>query len=72
MNVAARAPQRSAIGSTGRFSASPIAPLRARSIASLFRARLGVREIRALRIYEGATEVQKLIAARELLKARPA
>jgi acyl-CoA dehydrogenase len=28
------------------------------------------REIRALRIYEGATEVQKLIVARELLKAR--
>lgn len=28
------------------------------------------REIRALRIYEGATEVQKLIIARELLKAR--
>jgi acyl-CoA dehydrogenase len=26
------------------------------------------REIRALRIYEGATEVQKLIVARELLK----
>jgi len=29
------------------------------------------REIRALRIYEGATEVQKLIVARELLKAEP-
>jgi acyl-CoA dehydrogenase len=28
------------------------------------------REIRALRIYEGATEVQKLIVARECLKAR--
>lgn len=28
------------------------------------------REIRALRIYEGATEVQKLIIARELLKAQ--
>ena len=28
------------------------------------------REIRALRIYEGATEVQKLIVARELLKGR--
>ena len=28
------------------------------------------REIRALRIYEGATEVQKLIIAREVLKAR--
>lgn len=28
------------------------------------------REIRALRIYEGATEVQKLIVARELMKAR--
>jgi acyl-CoA dehydrogenase len=28
------------------------------------------REIRALRIYEGATEVQKLIVARELLKMR--
>ena len=27
------------------------------------------REIRALRIYEGATEVQKVIVARELLKA---
>jgi acyl-CoA dehydrogenase len=27
------------------------------------------REIRALRIYEGATEVQKLIVARELLAA---
>ena len=26
------------------------------------------REIRALRIYEGATEVQKLIVARELLR----
>jgi acyl-CoA dehydrogenase len=26
------------------------------------------REIRALRIYEGASEVQKLIVARELLK----
>lgn len=30
------------------------------------------REIRALRIYEGATEVQKLIAGRELLKQAPA
>lgn len=30
------------------------------------------REIRALRIYEGATEVQKLIIAREVLKARAA
>ena len=30
------------------------------------------REIRALRIYEGATEVQKLIIAREVLKAREA
>lgn len=29
------------------------------------------RDIRALRIYEGATEVQKLIIARELLKAAP-
>jgi alkylation response protein AidB-like acyl-CoA dehydrogenase len=29
------------------------------------------REIRALRIYEGATEVQKLIVARELLKGVP-
>jgi alkylation response protein AidB-like acyl-CoA dehydrogenase len=28
------------------------------------------RDIRALRIYEGATEVQKLIVARELIKAR--
>jgi acyl-CoA dehydrogenase len=28
------------------------------------------REIRPLRIYEGATEVQKLIIARELLKPR--
>jgi acyl-CoA dehydrogenase len=28
------------------------------------------REIRALRIYEGATEVQKLIVAREMLKQR--
>jgi hypothetical protein len=30
------------------------------------------REIRALRIYEGATEVQKIVIARELLKKRPA
>ncbi len=30
------------------------------------------REIRALRIYEGATEVQKLIVAREVMKARNA
>ena len=30
------------------------------------------REIRALRIYEGATEVQKLIVARELLKSHEA
>ena len=29
------------------------------------------RDIRALRIYEGATEVQKIVIARELLKARP-
>jgi acyl-CoA dehydrogenase len=29
------------------------------------------REIRALRIYEGATEVQKLIIAREFLKDKP-
>ena len=27
------------------------------------------REVRALRIYEGATEVQKLIIARDLLKS---
>jgi acyl-CoA dehydrogenase len=30
------------------------------------------REIRALRIYEGATEVQKIVIARDLLKAREA
>jgi acyl-CoA dehydrogenase len=30
------------------------------------------REIRALRIYEGATEVQKVIIARELLKSQAA
>jgi acyl-CoA dehydrogenase len=30
------------------------------------------REIRALRIYEGATEVQKIVVARELLKSQPA
>jgi acyl-CoA dehydrogenase len=30
------------------------------------------REIRALRIYEGATEVQKIVIARELLKAKDA
>jgi len=29
------------------------------------------REIRALRIYEGASEVQKVVVAREMLKARP-
>jgi acyl-CoA dehydrogenase len=29
------------------------------------------REIRALRIYEGATEVQKIVIARELMKNRP-
>jgi acyl-CoA dehydrogenase len=29
------------------------------------------REIRALRIYEGATEVQKIVIAREALKNRP-
>jgi acyl-CoA dehydrogenase len=29
------------------------------------------REIRALRIYEGATEVQKIVIARELLRSRP-
>jgi acyl-CoA dehydrogenase len=28
------------------------------------------REIRALRIYEGATEVQKVVIAREILKSR--
>jgi len=28
------------------------------------------REIRALRIYEGATEVQKIVIARELLRER--
>ena len=30
------------------------------------------REIRALRIYEGATEVQKLVIAREVLKSAQA
>jgi acyl-CoA dehydrogenase len=30
------------------------------------------RDIRALRIYEGATEVQKIVIAREMLKRRPA
>ena len=30
------------------------------------------REIRALRIYEGATEVQKVVIARETLKSRNA
>jgi acyl-CoA dehydrogenase len=30
------------------------------------------REIRALRIYEGATEVQKIVIAREALKNRAA
>jgi acyl-CoA dehydrogenase len=29
------------------------------------------REIRALRIYEGATEIQKIVIARELLKNHP-
>jgi hypothetical protein len=42
------------------------------SAASAWSARSPVerlyRDIRALRIYEGATEVQKLIIARELLK----
>jgi acyl-CoA dehydrogenase len=28
------------------------------------------REIRAMRIYEGATEVQKVVVARELMKSR--
>ncbi len=28
------------------------------------------REVRAMRIYEGATEIQKLIVARELMKAQ--
>ncbi len=36
---------------------------RARSWSSLYR------EIRALRIYEGATEVQKLIVAREVFRS---
>ena len=30
------------------------------------------RDVRALRIYEGATEVQKVVIAREALKNRPA
>jgi acyl-CoA dehydrogenase len=30
------------------------------------------REIRALRIYEGATEVQKIVIGRDVLKGRPA
>jgi acyl-CoA dehydrogenase len=30
------------------------------------------REVRALRIYEGATEVQKIVIARDLLKAEAA
>ena len=30
------------------------------------------REIRALRIYEGATEVQKIVIAREVMKRRAA
>jgi acyl-CoA dehydrogenase len=30
------------------------------------------REIRALRIYEGATELQKVVIARELMKSRMA
>jgi acyl-CoA dehydrogenase len=30
------------------------------------------REIRALRIYEGATDVQKIVIARDILKSRPA
>jgi acyl-CoA dehydrogenase len=30
------------------------------------------REVRALRIYEGATEVQKIVIAREVVKGRPA
>ena len=30
------------------------------------------REIRALRVYEGATEVQKVVIAREMLKAHAA
>ena len=29
------------------------------------------REIRALRIYEGATEVQKIVIARDVLKSQP-
>ena len=36
--------------------------------ANVFAVESLYREIRALRIYEGATEVQKLIVARELLK----
>ena len=29
------------------------------------------REVRALRIYEGTSEIQKLVLAKELLKRRP-
>ena len=39
---------------------------RGQAVESLYR------EIRALRIYEGATEVQQLIIARELLKSHAA
>ena len=40
----------------------------ARSLVSGMPVETLYREIRALRIYEGATEVQQLIIARELLK----
>ena len=40
-------------------------PERWRQVEELYR------EIRALRIYEGATEVQKIVIAREMLKSRP-
>jgi acyl-CoA dehydrogenase len=46
------------------IAASRVVGRRGEIVESLYR------EIRALRIYEGATEVQKLIVAREVLRSR--
>ena len=54
-----------------RASASSIAPCRCSAAAASSAARRVerlYREIRSLRIYEGATEVQKLIIGREVLR----
>ena len=58
-------------GAPSASSTAPCSFTAARGVTKGVKVEELYREIRALRIYEGATEVQKIVIAREMLKQRP-